>query len=174
VAPELVSAMVPQEILQEDEVVLVLTKPSLFHIFYTSFFFIAATLLLGALAAQSSWLTTNTEVSSRLITLAMVLLCGGRLVWALLVWTSHIYMLTNRRIVTIKGVINVHMFQAQLRKIQKTELYRPIGMRFFGAGTVGFSTAAAAGNVESTWVMIGRPVETHEQIVAAINRGQPK
>jgi hypothetical protein len=174
VPPDLVRAMVPGEILQEDEIILLLTKPSLFFIFYTSFFFIAVTLVLGAMAAQSAWLVSATSLSPRFVGLIVVLLCLGRLMWALLVWTSHIYMLTNRRIVTIKGVINVHMFQAQLRKIQKTELYRPLGQRIFSTGTIAFSTAAAAATIDSTWVMIARPIETHEQVVAAINKAQSK
>ena len=73
-------------------------------------------------------------------------------------------------ILTIKGVINVHMFQAPLREIQKTEVYRPLGQRLFGTGTIAFSTAAAAATVDSTWVMIARPVEVHEQVVAAIHK----
>jgi hypothetical protein len=81
-------------------------------------------------------------------------------------------MLTNRRILTIKCVINVYMFQAQLRKIQKMELYRPLGQRLFLTGTIGFSTAAAAGAAESTWVMIARPQEIHEQIMAAIHKSR--
>ena len=174
VAPELVHAMVPEKILQEDEIVLLLTKPSLFFIFYTSCLFVAVTLVLGTLVAHSAWLLTSTGLSSSLVGLTVVLLCIGRLIWALLVWTSHIYMLTNRRILTIKGVINVHMFQASLRKIQKTELYRPLGQRLFSTGTIAFSTAAAAATVDSTWVMIARPIEVHEQVVAAIHKAQSK
>jgi uncharacterized membrane protein YdbT with pleckstrin-like domain len=174
VTPELVRAMVPEEILQEDEIVLLLTKPSLFYLFYTSIVFVGVTLAVGAMASQSLWLTTATPLTQSTIALVVVLLCVGRFMWALLVWTSHIYMLTNRRIVTIKGVINVHMFQAQLRKIQKTELYRPLGQRLFGTGTIGFYTAASADFVDSTWVMIARPIETHEQIVAAIHKAQSK
>lgn len=176
VSPELVGRMagVPQQILHEDEVVLLLTKPSLFFIFYSSFIFVVATTLVAVLVAQLSRVSDSLYLSPRSVAGAAVLVCGGRLVWALLVWTSHIYMLTNLRVVTIKGVINVHMFQAHLRKIQKTELDRPLVQRFFATGTVWFSTAAAAATVDSTWVMISRPIETHERIVAAINKTQSK
>ena len=63
VAPDLVRAMVPEKILQEDEIVLLLTKPSLFFIFYESCFFVAVTLVLGALVADR-WLLTSTSLSS--------------------------------------------------------------------------------------------------------------
>ncbi len=175
VTPEMISAIAPQNILQEDEIVLMLVKPSLFFIFYTSFTFVLVALMMGVAAGQ----VTRTGAlggyfAPSTVALVTMLICVGRLIWALLVWTSHIYMLTNLRVVTIKGVINVHMFQAQLRKIQKTELFRPIGQRIFFTGTVGFSTAAAAGTVDSTWVMLPHPVETHQRIARAIDEAQAK
>ena len=168
VTPVFVGAMVPAQILQEDEIVLVLTKPSLFYIFYSSFPFVPAVLLLGLVLGRIA--TADGFLTPRLTAWTTAFLCVSRLIWALLVWTSHIYMLTNRRLVTIKGVVNVHMFQAPLRKLQKTEVYRPLGQRIFGAGTIGFSTAA--GGAESTWVMVNRPLEINEQIVAAINKAK--
>jgi uncharacterized membrane protein YdbT with pleckstrin-like domain len=169
---ELVGTVVPEQILHEDEIVLLLTKPSLFFIPYTSFFFCVAAVGLGVLLAQMTLYSPNAYFTPTTVALLTVLACIGRLVWALLVWTSHTYMLTNQRIVTIKGVLNVHMFQAHLRKIQKTDLYRPLVFRLLGTGTVAFSTAASAGDWDSTWTMIARPAEAHEQIVAAINKMQ--
>ena len=173
VSPEIITGIAPENILQGDEEVILLIKPSLVYIFYTSFVFVLVAMMMGVAAAQ---LTRNGSIGIGPPTVAFITVLAviGRLIWALLVWTSHIYMLTNQRIVTIKGVINVHMFQTQLRKVQKTELYRPIGQRIFLTGTVGFATAAAAGTVDSTWVMIARPVETHRRIVEAIQRAQSK
>lgn len=171
VAPELVAAVLPEHILHGDEVVLVLTKPSLWFIFYTSFRFILTVFLLGVLAVRVSQLSSFSYLSAQSIAMVTVIICLGRLVWALLVWTSHTYMLTNQRVVTIKGVINVRMFQAHLRKIQRTTLYEPLLLRLISTGTIGFATAATEG-FDSTWVMIARPLQIHEQVVAAINKAQ--
>jgi uncharacterized membrane protein YdbT with pleckstrin-like domain len=99
------------------------------------------------------------------------LVCVGRLIWGLLVWSSHTYMLTNQRVVTIKGVLNTSLYQAQLRKIQRTVLYRPLYLRIFGVGTIGYATAATT-DFDSTWVMLGRPLAVHEAVVGAINKVQ--
>ena len=173
VNPELVG-MMHQQILHEDEIVLLLTKPSLFFIFYSSFFFVLTTLMVGAGASQLSRTTTSVLPSPDVIATVTALLCACRLIWALLVWTSHVYMLTNQRIVTIKGVVNTHMFQTQLRRVQKTDLYRPLVQRIAGTGTIAFSTAAAANSFDSTWIMIARPHQTHEQIVAAIHKANSR
>ena len=152
------------------EIVLLLVKPSLFWLLYASFPFLVVTALVGIFAAQISFAVAG--VNAATVALVAVLVGVGRLIWALLVWTSHIYMLTNIRVLTIKGVINIHMFQAHLRKIQNIRIYRPIGQRIFATGTLGFSTAAAAGAPESTWVMIHRPTDVQEQVVAAINKAK--
>jgi len=95
----------------------------------------------------------------------------ARLVWAAMLWTSHVYVLTDRRIITIKGVVNVMIFQAPLRKLQRTALYKPWYLRILGLGTIGFATAATE-VFDSTWLMIPHPMQTHDQIVAAMNRNQ--
>jgi uncharacterized membrane protein YdbT with pleckstrin-like domain len=164
----MIAAVVPEHVLQGDEIVLLLAKPSLWFILFTSFRFILTTFLLGLLAVQ---FTDYLGVAPNSIAFLTVLLCLGRLIWALLVWTSHTYMLTNQRIVTIKGVINVDMYQATLRKIQRTTLYQPWLLRLFSTGTIGFATAATT-DFDSTWFMIARPLHTHEAIVAAINKVQ--
>ncbi len=168
VSRELAASVMPEQMLHDDEVVLILTKPSLWFILITSFRFILTFVLLGVLAVQ---VTSYTGYSPQTIALVTVIICMGRLVWALAVWTSHTYMLTNQRVVTIKGVVNIRVFQAHLRKIQRTTLYQPLLLRLFGIGTVGFATAATT-DLDSTWVMIGRPLETHESVVAAINKAQ--
>ncbi len=170
VSHEMIAAVVPEHLLQQDEIVLILTKPSLWFIVLTSFRFILTTVLLGILTVQlleRFWVLS--PLTPQTVAVVTVLVVLGRLIWGLLVWTSHIYMLTNQRVVTIKGVINVHVFQAPLRKVQRTALYLPWVMRILGIGTVGLATAATTG-FDSTWVMIGRPLQTHEQVVAAINK----
>lgn len=165
------AGVVPPEVLREDEIVLLLVKPSLWFILLTSARFILVTTGVAyLLAARSDWLLGG-YVSVQTIATVALLLVMGRLVWALLVWTSHIYLLTNQRIVTIKGVINVSMFQASLRKMQRTVLYRPLLERMLGLGTLGFSTAATE-TFDSVWVMIPRPLQTHQAVVNAIHRMQ--
>ena len=100
--------------------VLLLTKPSLWFIVFTSFRFILTTFLAGLVAVRVLPLVPAVAISAQTVALVTVVICLGRLVWALLVWTSHVYMLTNQRVVTIKGVVNVNMFQANLQKIQRT------------------------------------------------------
>jgi uncharacterized membrane protein YdbT with pleckstrin-like domain len=168
-APTLPANVLPQEMLHDDEVVLILTKPSLFFVLITSFRFILTALLLGILAVKT--IQPHVSLSVQMFAALTALVCVARLVWALLVWSSHTYMLTNQRIVTIKGVLNTAMTQAHLRKVQRTVLYKPLYQRILGIGTIGIATAATEG-FDATWVMIARPLQTHEAIVAEIQKHQ--
>ena len=175
-SPNIVAGVMPREMLHDDEVVLILTKPSLWFVVITSFRFVLTVLLLGVLAVRFVGGGGGDEafslgISSRTIATVTALVALGRLIWGLLVWSSHTYMLTNLRVVTIKGVVNTTMYQANLRKLQRTILWRPWYLRIFGIGTIGFATAATTTS-DSTWVMLGRPLAVHEAIVAAVNKAQ--
>ncbi|MCL2645809.1 MAG: PH domain-containing protein [Phycisphaerales bacterium] len=169
-SPEIVAGVMPREMLHEDEVVLILTKPSLWFVVITSFRFVLTVMLVGVLAVKLVG-ASSLGISPHAIATVTALVALGRLIWGLLVWSSHTYMLTNLRVVTIKGVVNTSMYQANLRKLQRTVLWRPWYFRVFGVGTVGFATAATTG-FDSTWVMLGRPLAIHEAIVAAVNKAQ--
>jgi uncharacterized membrane protein YdbT with pleckstrin-like domain len=168
VARDAITAMLPADILRDDELVLILAKPSLWFIPLTSIRFILIVIGIAAIVVR-------TQVAERFAPQNIAILASvivlGRLVWAMLVWTSHIYLLTNQRLVTIKGVINVAVFQCTLRKIQRTALYKPFFLRLFALGTIGIGTASA-NDFDTTWEMLPRPLATHEQIVAAIHRAQ--
>lgn len=167
VSRELAAAVVPEQMLQGDEEILLLTKPSPLFIVLTSLRFMLVVVLLGVLVVRlgSGYINPNNTG------LVAALACLGRLIWGLLVWTSHTYMLTNRRIVTIKGVINVVVTATPLRKVQRTMLLQPLWERIFGLGTIGIATAATE-TFDATWVMLARSVDVHERMLAAIRKAQ--
>jgi uncharacterized membrane protein YdbT with pleckstrin-like domain len=168
VAPEIAATMVPEQMLHEDEEILLLVKPSPMFILLTSFRFMLMSLVAAVIAVR--WIDAS-YASPNNIALIASGLALIRLVWGLLVWTSHTYMLTNKRIITIKGVVNISVVATNLRKVQRTTLYMPWWLRIFGLGTVGIATAATD-TYDATWVMVARPVYVHETIVTAIRKIQ--
>ena len=165
--PQMAAQMLPPALLHGDEIVLLLIKPSLWYIALTSGRFISIVALVGVLAARV--LPYGYYVNARSIALATVVLAAARLVWAVMEWTSHIYMLTNYRVVTIRGVLNLHIYQAPLRKIQRTAIDRTFVMRLLGIGSIGFATAATY-TFDSVWMMIARPLEVHAEITNMLHK----
>ncbi len=95
----------------------------------------------------------------------------GRLAWGMLEWVSRLYVLTNRRVMRIRGVFNVEVFTCGLDRIQNTYLTLSVSERLTRTGTITFQTAAAGGATgTASWRIVTRPLEVHEQLRDAIRR----
>ena len=172
-APELsaerVEAMLPAGLIHDDEIVILLLRPSLLFVPLAtlgSLTFIAImTLALALLAFRVSWIPWGEAQAYGLGVAA----AAARLLWQCLDWWSRIYVLTDRRVVRRMGVLHVSVFEAQLRNIQHTSVFMPLRERLFGLGTIGFATAGSD-VFDAFWVMVRSPFAVHRQVVEAIKR----
>lgn len=162
------ATMLPEQLLQPGEVIIVLLKPSPWYIVLASLralALIGVGLILTFVLNGYGWI----PIAHRdLITIGIGTTCI-RLFWQFLQWLSHIYVLTDRRMIRIKGVVRVHVFECQLTQIQHTNLLFSLRERVFGLGTIGFATAGTAAS-EAFWLMIARPLDVHHQLVQTLNR----
>ncbi len=163
-----VAAVLPAQLLQSGEIIVLLLKPSPWYILLESLSFLTGLgiLLLLALAlSHLGWLHSG----RRDLVLAILALAGLKLFWQFLEWLSRFYVLTDRRIVTVRGVLRVQVFECSLKKIQHTTTTFSIRERFFGLGSINFFTAGTA-TVEATWRMIAKPLDIHRIVVQTLNR----
>jgi uncharacterized membrane protein YdbT with pleckstrin-like domain len=92
-----------------------------------------------------------------------------RLFWQFLEWLSRVYVLTDRRVIRVRGVWRVRVFEALLKNIQHTTVERSMRERLLGLGTIGFATSGTA-FTEASWRMVARPLEVHQIVVQTIGR----
>jgi len=111
------------------------------------------------------------EFNTLWIVQAAVVLGAARFVMALLQWVSRLYVLTNRRILRLTGVLNVDLFECSLTKIQNTYLTMAWYERLVGVGSISFATAGTGG-IEASWINVNNPLEIHERVRSAIHRAQ--
>lgn len=161
-------AMLPAELLQDGEIILLMIKPSPWFIVLEPLRTLLGILLL---TIATFWLNRSGLLPFRS---SDVLLCGcgvmiARLLWQFLEWVSRVYVLTDKRVIRVRGVLRVHVFEASLRQIQHTELQFNIRERVTGLGTIFFTTAGTA-FVEAAWTMIAKPMQVHQEVVKAIQR----
>ncbi|NLF31955.1 MAG: PH domain-containing protein [Planctomycetes bacterium] len=170
-AAQMAPVVVPARLIQEGEEIVLALKPSgLFILLISAPFTIAVIVLaVGAYLIDSIGLAQLPLQSLALVCLAAIAL---RLVVAFLQWVSRIYVLTNRRILRVRGVLNIDVFECALHRIQHTSLVLPLSERIFAIGTLVFATAGTA-LPEAAWVMIARPSEVHEIVVEYIRRAVP-
>ena len=164
-----VATMLPPQLLQGGEIIVLLIKPSPWFIVLES---------LGSLAVLAIFLACGmTLVNAGFIGRSQLdLLIAGvglaallRLFWQFLEWISRVYVLTDQRIVRVKGVLRVEVFETSLKNIQHTTTVFSIRERLFGLGTIGFATAGTA-NHEAAWAMVARPLEVNQIVVETMNR----
>ncbi|MCK6486201.1 MAG: PH domain-containing protein [Phycisphaerae bacterium] len=156
--------VVPAHLLSGGERVLLAIKPSLWFVLFASGRVLAAMALAALVATQLApseyhALTIQAAVSVGLL----------RLAWATLQWVSRLYVLTDFRIMRIRGIVNVEVFECPLTRIQNTELALSLPERVTRTGTIHMATAGF-GTGHVAWRTVARPLEVHEMLRAAINR----
>ncbi len=167
VAPRL-EAMLPAQLLQPGEIILLLLKPSPLFIILSPLNTLVLLIMLTIVATYAAGRYTL-GISQRDMLLFGVALIGMRLFWELLEWLSRVYVLTDQRMIRIQGVLRIQVFEARLNQIQHTNLLFRIRERLFGLGTVGFATAGTA-VTEVFWQMIANPLDVHQKIVQTLRR----
>lgn len=163
------NAMLPAELLQPGEVIILLIKPSPLFILLVPLRFIAIVLLTALLVGQLQNKGVSLGLDHYDVIVGALAIIGLRLFWQMLEWLSHVYVLTDQRIIRVMGVLNVQVFECPLRKVQQTDLILPLMQRLFWLGSIGFATAGTAAH-EAYWLMVARPLEVHKKIVETLRR----
>ena len=159
-----------QQILQADETVLLVLRPSPWFILLDGlgvYLLIVIGALFFAWLGHQPWapmLLPESRVFPIFGTLLLI-----RVAWKFLDWANRIYVLTDRRVIRRRGVILLSLVEAPLRRIQHSAIYARLLERVLGLGSIGFATAGSGG-FEVVWELIGSPVETHARVLEAIER----
>jgi len=159
-------ALVPAGLLDGGELVLLAVKPSLWFIVLQSGWW-----LIGmALLAAGAWYL-DLDSYSKLTVQLPAALALVRVSVAMFQWASRLYVLTNRRVMRIKGVLHVDVFECPLSKIQNTFLTFSLPERAVRIGSIHILTAGT-GSVEAVWQHISQPLAVHTKLREAIARSQ--
>lgn len=156
-------AMLPTNLIQGGEIIILILKPSPLFILLGA---LGHVMTIGLLFVIAAWAELIDPQTATVAAAALIVL---RLAWQFLEWLSRLYVLTDRRVIRVAGVLRVFVFEAALRQIQHTDVVLSLRERLFALGTIAFSTAGT-GVPEAYWVMLHRPMAVHRRIVQAINR----
>jgi uncharacterized membrane protein YdbT with pleckstrin-like domain len=157
------------ELLERDEIVEFSIKPSPWFIAIVSG---PLVVLVGVLAAAVAFATrdSGTQYAAYAVPLA-VLVAVLRVVMASLQWASRVYILTNRRVMRLSGILNPDVAGCPLRRIAKVDLHVDTAQRVLRLGSI---SMASTGPPSETivWEHVARPTHIHERLVRAIRRAQ--
>jgi hypothetical protein len=160
------AALLTRHILRDGELVLLILKPSLWFILFSTLP-VAAVVTIGVIAAKL-WMEHATlraaEVGAFLI--------AARLMWAVLQWMARLYVLTDMRVLRLSGVFNVDIFDCPLRKVGRTRMYRTFRERMLRLGSIVIEPSDQQVCPPGEWRTIKRPLEVLETIEATVRRSK--
>lgn len=160
--------LLPAQLLQPNEIIVLLLKPSPWFILLAPLRSLSILVLFTAAMIALDY-TELWGASNRDLAVLGFVLIGLRIIWQFLEWLARVYVLTDQRVIRVKGVLRVQVFETRLDQVEQTELLLSLRERLFALGTITFATAGTA-LVELWWTMVARPLEVHQRVVETINR----
>lgn len=162
------TAIIPQKLITDGEVILLAIKPSLWSILLVSGRWLAGAAIAIAAAhfAQRSILSHH---AAMLIVQASILAAAVRLLIGAMDWLGRVYVLTDRRIMRLKGVVHIDLFECQLSRIQQVVMSLPLAERALFCGTILFYTAGTD-HADAAWQTVNHPSAVYQTILQAIER----
>lgn len=156
-------------VLQDDEIIQLSIKPSLWYIPIASARFVGVmALMVGLLAFSGAW--GSGPIASIVVTGAL-LASGLRVILAALQWASRLYVLTNRRVLRFSGVLSVHTREARLAHIGRVNLRVNAYQNALRLGSIRMQPIQET-RKSVAWDQVARPNEVYEILEKAIRRAQ--
>jgi hypothetical protein len=160
------ATLLASHILRDGEIIILLIKPSVWFIPWSSLTFCGAVLLISLGTA-----VLDHRLHDRLDFEMATVFIFCRLVWALLQWMGRLYVLTDQRILRIGGVFTINVFDCPLRKIVRTRMISTLREKMVGVGSIEIIPRDEE-MPTAVWQTIARPRDVHKRIIAAINRAR--
>jgi hypothetical protein len=160
----------PEGLIPKGERVILSLKPDPAYIVLAPLWPLAG---IGALAVLAAWAAGRwPESIGPWMTPLRSWVYGACAALALITWraldrAARRYILTDRRIISARGIFRRSVVDAPLESIQHVTVTRLVRERLTGLGTLGFATAGTAW-VETHWLMVARPADRLAEVRRAL------
>jgi hypothetical protein len=159
--PAALSAAVP--ILHEGEVVILAKKPSGWFVLIVSLPVLAAAAAVAALAILARGAGASFPLAATTLLFVSLAAACFRVLLASYQWASRLYILTNLRVLRVRGLWEIDIFECPLHRLTDVQLVAAKTERLVGVGTIVFSSDKAL-PPEALWLHISRPAQALELI----------
>jgi len=155
------------ELLDGGEVVILAIKPSLWFLLFDS----ARWLVVGGCFVLFAMLSATglAGLSARSIAQLGLMMMAVRVALALLRWASRFYVLTNRRVMRLCGVLRADLTSCPLVEIRNTRVTRALHEQITRLGTIEFYFERQPPS-DLNWRQVARPDAVHAEVRKAIER----
>jgi len=159
--------LVPARLLEGGEIVILAVKPSLWHILLSSWPVLVVAggiIALMHLAGQA----IVGGLAQRVVFVICFLAAGGRVVLGAMDWMGRFYVLTNRRVMLIYGILSEQVVQCPHVKISSVTLSASFDERIVGLGSLILRINCPPQRID--WVHVAGPQRIYNILQDAIHR----
>lgn len=162
-----------QELISDDEIIILKLKPDPAFIILAS---LGSLFPIAFMVMLLAYLSNTPLISSSLITwsdldaliFGLIIACI-RLTWQALDWWNRVYILTDRRVITMSGIFRRYYYEAPLRNIQHLAIVRSFRERILSLGSIAYATSGSD-RYDTIWLMLKQPFAIHKTISQTIER----
>jgi len=159
---------VARELLENGEIIHLAIRPSLWFVPLASGPLILATAFLAAVAHLAGP-RIGLDVPSYALAMLWALAAMARLFAGSIQWLGRLYVLTNRRLITVRGVARFQVHQCPLAKVRGLGVTVSPSERLLGLGTLSFQLPPGAEGI-GAWANLAQPQKVRHEIEQAIRR----
>ncbi len=165
-----IKAVLPADLLGDDEQILLAVKPSVWMVAFLSF---RTAIICSAIIASAIFIAPliSLDQYSQSVIRYSGLAILARIAFAMIQWLSRSYVLTNRRVIRLRGVFTIDVFQCSLTRIQNTFMVLTLPQRILGLGSIAFTTAGTDA-IEAIWHHVNSPLKLHNTIIKALDSAE--
>jgi hypothetical protein len=146
-------ALLAKHLLRDGEIVQLMIRPSRWFILLTCLRFLSLVAIL--ISVSVIYMHEHGRDPRRCVEIGVGIM-AGRVMWAVLQWMSRLYVLTNLRILSLKGVFNPEIFDCPLRKVARVSSEASVKEKSFFVGTIVIVPQDEQMPI-GTWSIISRP-----------------
>jgi len=161
--------LVPANLLGADEIIILAIKPSNWFVPLASLPVAASAAVVATVAFVVNLYHAPTPL--RVIAYACAAAALLRMVAACWQWLGRTYVLTNLRVVCVRGLLGPAVTDVPLTRVRQADLLATLPERIVGVGTIACRTGAE-GPPAVVWHAVGNPDETHRIVREAVGRAQ--
>ncbi len=163
------SHLVPANLLTGGELVLLAIKPSGWFVLITSL----PILISAGVVSIVAYIVGIYRSDSPTETVLCLCAAAGfiRIVIACWQWIGRTYVLTNRRVITVRGVIRVRVSAVRLIDVERAILTEQLAERMVGTGSI-YCLTVSKNTPALVWNTISRPGEVHEIVISTIEHAK--
>jgi hypothetical protein len=166
------SAEMPEGVLGDGETVILMTRPSVWFVLLESLPVLAAAFLVAlSLVVAAKGFHVDIPGRLRYLVPACLVVMLMRLYIASFQWMRRIYILTNRRVLRMRGLIRTEIFECPLENMSGASLSVSRSQRFCHTATVLFDIPTLETEA-GAWHHVPRPSDVIELVSDAIRRAR--